>query len=150
MQSWIERLTIQLKPFTEDGVSEFLSLNNQIASLLRYQGRGNLSAWDKTSGWTMDGGYYDWDLSSIIPSGAKAAHLYINIYDTNVGRGITFRPNGYGNYNSSFVRILVSGYTMPYDCPIELPPDDSRIIEYASYTGQSLNTVQASIKGWWF
>ena len=60
----------------------------------QYVDRGDPSSWDFQEGdLTTDNTWRDLDLSSIVPSGAVAVHLYVLIKDDTANKNIKFRKN---------------------------------------------------------
>jgi hypothetical protein len=78
---------------------------------------------------TMDGNWYDWDLSSIVPAGTRFVNLRVSYKDGTVGAYIQLRKNGYSNSNTSspFGVLVANQY---HYGNAWVPCDSNRVIEY--------------------
>jgi len=110
--------------------------------------RGDPSAFDFTqANLTADGAWNDLDLSSIVPAGAIAVLLLVNLNENSIGPKIKFRKNGNANnINISEIYPQVSGLDISKEITVFL--DTNRVIEYLlSVTGwDQINIV---VRGWW-
>jgi len=115
-------------------------------AVLFFYDRGDPASYDKTD-FTTDGAWHDWDLSAIVPAGAKAVLLFVQIKDDAVGSYLGFRENGNSNaYNVSTIRTQVANIFADGD--LICACDSSRIIEYIG-SNLAFVTTQAVVKGWW-
>jgi hypothetical protein len=110
--------------------------------------RGDIPSWDFVVGdLTTDGNWNDLDLSSIVPSGAVAVLLHIQLNEDAV-RVVAFRRNG-DPYNQPRSRIGVHVASVLQYQDLIVQCDPSRVIEYkadnATWTGISI-----AVRGWWF
>lgn len=114
----------------------------------QYVDRGDPSAWDFQIGdLTTDGTWRDLDLSSIVPSGAVAVHLYVLVQDDSANKNIKFRKNGNANnYNVSTVRSIVANQNSQQDIIVSC--DSNRIVEYKA-SNTSWTQIIILVKGWW-
>lgn len=96
---------------------------------------------------TADGTWRDLDLSAIVPAGAKAVLLAIDINDTLIARVARFRRAGNVNTkNVSEINMQVSGIEITADlvCPVSA----ARHIEY-NLTFAAWIKTDLTVKGWW-
>lgn len=113
----------------------------------RYVDRGDNAAYDfETGDFTTDSNWYDLDLSSILPVGAKGVVFRVLVQDDATGSYVVFRKNGFANtWNSGYIRTQVAN--MNVDGTITIGVDSNRKIEY-----KAINRVFAVIKlnvvGW--
>jgi hypothetical protein len=105
---------------------------------------GTSGDFDVATQLTDDNAYHDLDLSTIVPSGAKAVILEIQLYANTVGAYFYFRKNGNSNEGRIVVRYVSSGYGN-YDMVI-VPVDSNRIIEYKLSADTSVGSV--TVSGW--
>ena len=111
-----------------------------------YVDRGDPTAWDATEAtltetltWT------DWDLSSIVPVGAKAVLIRVRIKTNPAFHAIIFREKGNSN-------ILVAGATRTqvanvwYENQVIVACDSDRVIQY--YLSFSPVDMEIVIGGW--
>lgn len=109
--------------------------------------RGDPADYDKTS-WTRDNAWHDWDLSAIVPAGAKAVLLRIYGYDESVGQYIFFRKNGNANAaNTAAAYTQGINYAFAHDLVVAC--DTDRIIEYLASTAWNTAFPKAVVRGWW-
>jgi hypothetical protein len=107
--------------------------------------RGDPSSLDKTT-WTADGNWYDWDLSAVVPAGAKAVLLWILVSDDAANSTFKLRKNGNSNaVNFAEIYTQVSGVFNTGDFIVAC--DSNRVIEYNA-TNTTWTDIQAVIKGW--
>lgn len=97
---------------------------------------------------TTDGAWHDLDLSSIVPAGAKAVLLYVQILDNAASSLIVFRKNGIANSaNAGVVSMQVANITNRAD--IIVACDTNRVIEYLA-TNTTWTSIGICVRGWWF
>jgi len=116
----------------------------------QYVDRGDPAAPDLIqSGMTLDSGWYDWDLSSIVPAGAVAVELAVVMSNDTVGKELSFRKNGNtNNHNALRHKQIVANGTEEFAGMVSC--DSSRVIEYFG-TGGAVTwlVVQVAVRGWW-
>ena len=109
--------------------------------------RGNAADYDGRSGdFIRDGNWHDWDLSSVVPSGAKAVALLIVAQGSTAKRWICFRKKGSSGQNFAQIRIQVPNILICND--IIVACDENQKIEYA-IQDTSLDINRVVIKAWW-
>jgi hypothetical protein len=109
--------------------------------------RGDPSAFDFTqANLTTDGNWHDLDLSSIVPTGAKAVLLFVQVNDDDGNNYVAFRKNGNTNsINISGAKGITANQTNSFD--LTVPCDSNRIIEYAT-VNTTYTTINIVVKGW--
>lgn len=110
--------------------------------------RGDPAAYDRQVGdFTVDSDWHDWDLSAIVPAGAKAVLLRVMMKDDLVERLIQFQKNGNTNtFNSTHIRAQVANVYIEQDLIVAC--DSDRVIEYYLTTG--MDACNVIVRGWWF
>jgi len=106
--------------------------------------------WDKDSAWTRDA-YTDWDLSAIVPAGAKAILLRVATTEGGAGQEFTFfkRKAGSGSPTSENLLVVVTqGPGLYFHTEGVVAVGADRIIQYYVYTAST--GCAAVVKGWWF
>lgn len=107
--------------------------------------RGDPAAWDNDS-LTTDGAWHDLDLSSILPAGAKAVLILVNMQDDAVGSYFQVRKNGNTNaVTCPTVRTQVSG--VDNDALLLCFCDTSRVIEYRA-SNVTFALLKVVVLGW--
>jgi hypothetical protein len=109
--------------------------------------RGDPAAADRTQATLIaDSVWRDWDLSSVVPAGAKS--VLLRVYGGNTGVAeIQFRKNGNSNaYNVAKVATQVAGVAVGADVTVAC--DANRVIEYY-LANVGTWTVTVTIAGWW-
>lgn len=111
--------------------------------------RGDPAAYDFLAGdLTLDGSWHVLDLSGIIPAGAKAVGISLQIQNTAVSRFCYFRK--FGNASTINVSVSISqGANIFFGSDISCPVDTSGRIEYAFFGG-GWSFVSITVKEWWF
>jgi len=124
-------------------------LSDDIGKRICFVDRGDHTAHDFTTAFfTTDGAWYDIDLSSIVPEGAKAVTFSLRIKTSGVGLAAEFRTKGnIKSFNMAGINPQVGGITHIADLIVPLKAD--RIIEYSMF-GFGLQTCHFNVKGWWF
>lgn len=109
--------------------------------------RGDPSGYDKQlSDLTTDGTWRDLDLSAIVPDGAKAVILRVNVQDDAAGNEFDLRKNGNSNaYNTFEIRTQVSGVSNIQSGIVFC--DTSRVIEYYA-TNTTWTHIYLVVLGW--
>lgn len=110
--------------------------------------RGDASGYDLiNTSMTLDGSWHDWDMSSVVPAGAKAVLLYMSFQDDAVGSDLAFQENGNVNgYNLDWREVLVANVTHRHTCVVAC--DANRVIEYKA-TNTTWTNISITIRGWW-
>jgi hypothetical protein len=109
--------------------------------------RGDPSAHDFAVGdLTTDGSWHDLDLSGIVPAGAKAVLLGVQVIDDTVNVGIGFRRHGnsYGINAGYFMEIVANGNLRG---TLIVPCDSNRVIEYLA-NNNIFSTINITVMGW--
>jgi hypothetical protein len=110
--------------------------------------RGDPSAWDYGVGnFTTDATWRDLDLSSIVPSGAKAVLMHLSLNDGAVGSEMRFRKNGNSN-TFAMSRIFTQIADVSVDQDLIVACDSNRVIEYYG-SNLTFTAINLAIKGWW-
>ncbi len=113
-----------------------------------YVDRGDPASFDfvKTD-LTIDGAWHTLDLSSLVPSGAKAVLLLGEVEGAAVDWKINFRKNGISNeVNHAGMETLRAGVERHRSSIIAL--DANRVIEYKA-DNQTWTTLSLGVRGWW-
>lgn len=99
---------------------------------------------------TIDGAFHDLDLSSIVPLGAKAVLLHIQLRHTApaVGLYVAFRKNGETNaYDSMYCYPQVANLDIFFNIAVSC--DTNRVIEYYVINTATWSVITVTVKGWW-
>lgn len=112
-----------------------------------YTDRGDPAAWDfDVDDLTTDGTWRDLDLSSIVPAGATAVHLFVKIRDDNIDRVFLLKEKGNANdYNVTAMRTQVANLYIPYDCIVSC--DGNRKLEYWA-SNITWTQILIIVRGW--
>jgi len=111
--------------------------------------RGDPGAADFLS-FTNDSLWHTLDLSSIVPSGATAVSLKVSYAATRNGGGsyIELRKNGNSNtINVGIIFTQVANNVISGDMVIAV--DSNRKIQYLALSGDSIDSAEVTVKGWW-
>lgn len=137
-----------------DITGAFADLNTRLEQLDHatkahgFYDRGDPAVYDKAVGdFTKDGAWHDWDLSSIVPAGAKLVLLQGHVEGAGTDWAIWFRKNGQTNeINHGEMETLRANVErcrmMVVAC------DDDRIIEYKA-DNVAWVTLDIVVRGWW-
>lgn len=111
--------------------------------------RGNFSNYDKTLGnFTLDGTYRDWDLSAIVPAGAKG--VLLRVLAKSAAAGLSFRVRKNGTASTTNFASYWSKAGSVYDGgELTVSCDANRVIEYAGDAGAWVE-LNVMVSGWWF
>jgi hypothetical protein len=113
--------------------------------------RGDPDTADKTEAtMTQDGNWYDWDISGIVTTGAKAVLVRVQVRyapGTGLVLGLKNKDNAH-TLNASYVVTQVAGINTYMDVVVSLPALNTRIIQY--YVATSGAEIGLVVKGWWF
>lgn len=143
----VDRDLQHLFQYAQD-LSDFVSaISSSVVSSSSFVDRGDPSATDFDEGdLTQDGGWYDLDLSSIVPSGAIAVLLLVWIKDDAVNTVLQFRKNGNSDiYNTSILRTQVVNVFNDADTIVAC--DSNRVIEYKA--SAAITSLGIIVRGWW-
>jgi hypothetical protein len=93
-----------------------------------------------------DGTWRDLDLSAIVPAGAKAVLMHIDICDDATGSQFFLRKNGNSSdYNVVQCNTMVASQLFPYDVIVSC--DTNRVIEYNGLNVAFIY-IRIVVKGW--
>lgn len=96
---------------------------------------------------TTDATWNDLDLSSIVPAGARAVHLLVQIADGVADSHLAFRCNGNsGIYEIALLRTQVANIVNDADLIVKC--DGDRKIQYEG-SNLTFSMIQIVVKGWW-
>jgi hypothetical protein len=110
--------------------------------------RGDPAADDKIlANFTKNGAWQDWNLSAIVPSGARFVMISAYCRASTTGHTLKFRKNG--NSNIYAVSVLGTVSANLYDFKdILVPLDTNRFIEYQATNTTDWTDMGATVKGW--
>lgn len=113
-----------------------------------YVDRGDPAVPDLNTGdLDKDGTWHTLDLSSVVPAGAKAVHLYLILFDDAVGSLISFRKNG-NNFNSNISVMSTTVASVIEYGEIICALDSGRNLQY-KVSNVTWLAITVTIKGWW-
>jgi hypothetical protein len=127
--------------FTDDA-------GNDIPMDSRFVDRGDPATGDFEVGdFTIDDTYRDFDLSSIVPSNARAVLMTVVIRSSDgTGSYIGFRRNG--NVNQAAVPVLRTQSTVKNDNTVTVAIGSDGLLEYIA-GGTNITDLGVTILGWW-
>lgn len=110
--------------------------------------RGDPTDWDYEVGdFTTDGDPHELDLSAIVPIGAKAVLLAVQITDDATGSYVLFKKNGNTNdFNGSFLRTQTVNIINENDM-IVFCDTDRKVVYKASNV--AFLKLSVAVRGWW-
>jgi microcystin-dependent protein len=113
-----------------------------------FHDRGDPASADLTQAeMTTDGNWHDFDMSSIVPDGAKAVVLMVSIMDDVATSQLILRKKGNTNTVSySGCRTMVANINSTWD--LTVPCSTGRVIEYNATAG-TWSAISIVVKGWW-
>jgi hypothetical protein len=113
----------------------------------KYVDRGDPATYDfDLSSLITDGAWHDLNLSSIVPAGAKAVHLRVEISDDVPNSVVRFRKNGNTNiHNAGVLKTQVANQEIDKDIIVSC--DANRIIEYLA-TNTTWTGIWIWVRGW--
>jgi len=113
-----------------------------------YIDRGDPAAYDKAKeDLTIDGAWHDWDVSTIVPAGAKAVLLIGHLEGNAIDWKINFRKKGNSNeINHADMETIRANVTRHRSVIVSVDVD--RIIEYNA-DNQAWTELNLSVRGWW-
>lgn len=114
----------------------------------RFVDRGDPVTWDFTlSNFITDGNWNDLDLSAIVPAGAIAVALHVQLNDDTLATKILIAKKGLINFvNLAICRIIVAAVTEDLDIITFL--DSNRKLTYNA-TNTTWTALSVVVKGWW-
>lgn len=123
-----------------------LSSASILTGIEQYVDLGDLTAYHIDQGsMTMDGGYYTWDISSIVPEGTKAVNVRMNAKDGLAGATVLLRPYGHSNnINALWIYIVVANQW--HDAHSVIAVVDQKLTYRFGVAFDNCNIV---IKGYW-
>ena len=131
------------------GADAELDVNGEILSTYGFfHDRGDPSGHDKTAAdWTMDGTWVDWDLSSVVPAGAKGIVIRGYVKSSQAGESFLARENGNSNeYNILQAITQAADIGVPFEGVV--PCDAGRVIEYKFQNTGHWSDAVATVVGW--
>jgi hypothetical protein len=120
----------------------------EIGEFHGFVNRGDPSAHDfELSQLPVSGAWADLDLSSIVPTNARAVLLRMHITASTVGAALNIRKKG-----STYYVNLTQIYTQAADQPINYadicPVGPNGMLEYLK-TDITWTAIHIAVKGWW-
>lgn len=110
--------------------------------------RGDPAAADKTAATlTIDSAWHDWDLSSVVPDGAKWVLIRYSVLNTGAGWEIDLRKKG--SVNLFNVARAVGVVNTAYMGDLHVPCDSNRVISYFVLNAGVYTSLDLTIGGWW-
>lgn len=110
--------------------------------------RGDPASFDKDVGdLTKDGAWHDWDVSAIVPVGAKAVLLCGHLEGAGTDWRIKFRKNGNTNEINHCGMETIRANVERHRTSI-VACDANRVIEYNA-DNQAWVALSLAIRGWW-
>ena len=112
--------------------------------------RGDPAGFDLEMGaMTVDGTWYDWDVSAIVPAGAVAIEIKWDMNNDNAGKSLIFRKKGNSNeINVLTFSTIVGGGTVHFSGKVFC--DSNRVVQYfATGSAAPWNTIHITITGYW-
>lgn len=96
---------------------------------------------------TTDEHWFDLDLGLIVPDGAKAVLLAVEIMSTFAGADLSFRKKtNTGDYNIS--RTITAIADVPVAADLVCPCSTERVIQYYG-EDVTWTRIDLTVKGWW-
>ena len=112
-----------------------------------YVDRGDPSGWDFVRpNLDTDGNAHDLDLSSIVPEGAIAVHLYFEISGSSTGLFFWFREKGNSNTYNRLMQATQAASVLIHDEGF-VRLDANRKIEYKS-SNDAFGAYNVLVRGW--
>jgi hypothetical protein len=100
-----------------------------------------------TGSFKTDGGTYQLDMSSIIPTGAKAVAFTLDILSSTVGHYFQMRKNGQSNWYNRIV-LRTQAINTDNDSNAAIGCSSNRIFDYSSLNAE-YTLIGIGIIGWW-
>lgn len=116
----------------------------------KYVDRGDISAYDKTAGWTFNGSAQTLDLNSLagVPVGAVAVNLIVHVKGALPQLYVYFRKYGYTSlYNALPVYTQVANIWNTATGMVAV--DSSARIQYIGVSSASWSSAYLVVSGWW-
>lgn len=113
-----------------------------------YVDRGDPAVADNATGeFTKDDAWHNYDLSSIVPAGAKTILIRVLAATTAAGHQFALRKEGNSNaINMAQVRTQVANVVISQDLIVSC--DANRVLEYFA-TNATWSTLNVTVAGWW-
>ena len=128
--------------------NRYTDANAQAACLPAFVFRGSVSAWDKEgAGFVQDGAWHEWDLSAIVPDGAKAVMMRVALIDDTPGIQLAFRPAGETGANVR-TKFYVQTAGVSYDTVAPVIVTSARKVDYLAIN-TTWDMIAAVVLGWW-
>ena len=113
----------------------------------RFIDRGDPASADFAVGdFTTDLTWCDLDLSSIVPAGAKAVVLKIEVKDGSLEQFVQFRKNGNSNIYANFL-VYTQTANIRFAGQGIVPCDANRVIEYRT-ANTTFTNIDVTVLGW--
>ena len=114
----------------------------------KFVDRGDPAAYDKTaSDFINDTNPHDFDLSAIVPAGAKAVLLLVDSNNNTAATYVDFKKKANSNYYN-VSRITTSAANIPISLDLICPIGSDGKITYRT-SGGAFNSINLVVKGWW-
>ena len=109
--------------------------------------RGDVAGWDLEQGaMTMTGAFIEWDLSSIVPAGAIAVLLQLQVTDNTVGA--TLRVRNFDNSNMyNIINLVIQAANQQVAMDGITSISSGRKVKYQA--SEALGFAGMLVKGWW-
>lgn len=151
----IAAITEKTAPVADDMllIEDSADSNNKkmvkVDNIPRFVDRGDPSAYDlDLASMTADDSFHDWDVSGVVPAGAKAVVLVVHLRGNDANLIGRFRKNGNTDtYAVVIGRTQAANVVMNYQ--VTVPCDTNRVIEYA-LSASGLDLCNITIIGWHF
>ncbi len=151
----IAAITEKTAPVADDMllIEDSADSNNKkmvkVGNIPRFVDRGDPSAYDlEIADMTMDGTWHDWDVSSIVPAGAKAVVLSIHLRGNAANLYLQWRKKGNTNsYAAVLWRTQVANVVFGHQVTVAC--DANRVIEYQG-SSSGIDLANICILGWYF
>ena len=110
--------------------------------------RGDPAAYDKAKeDLTIDGAWHDWNVSAIVPAGAKAVLLIGHLEGNAIDWKINFREKGNSNeINHADMETIRANITRHRSVIVAI--DANRVLEYNA-DNEAWTHLDLCIRGWW-
>jgi len=111
--------------------------------------RGDPVDYDKTVGdFVKDAAWHDWDLSAIVPSGARAVLIRLVGEASSAGTCMRLRKDG-NAYSTNSAYLYASAANITYGGDYIVPCSAGRVIEYY-VANANWTALNALVAGWFF
>lgn len=97
---------------------------------------------------TLDGAYHELDLSAIVPEGAKAVYLKVQVINQGVQQGFEFVRHGMVHKHVALLQVTqVAGVGITLCGAVAV--DEDRKVDYWFQAG-NWTAILITVCGWWF